>query len=73
MSRQEQRDSSALPHFPRLSRRGAVMCALPPDARGDGSYRRSSAGVCGEPVGSYWRVGVSLDDGQTYYVNIALR
>jgi hypothetical protein len=24
-------------------------------------------------AGSYWRVGVSLDDGQTYYVNIALR
>jgi hypothetical protein len=24
-------------------------------------------------VGSYWRVGVSLDDGQTYAVNIALR
>ena len=23
--------------------------------------------------GSYWRVGVTLDDGQTYYVNIALR
>lgn len=24
-------------------------------------------------VGSYWRVGVSLDDGQTYFVNIGLR
>ncbi|GGN09749.1 hypothetical protein GCM10009721_42070 [Terrabacter tumescens] len=24
-------------------------------------------------AGSYWRVGVSLDDGQTYYVNIGLR
>ena len=24
-------------------------------------------------AGSYWRVGVALDDGQTYYVNIALR
>ncbi|KRE43667.1 OmpL47-type beta-barrel domain-containing protein [Knoellia sp. Soil729] len=24
-------------------------------------------------AGSYWRVGVTLDDGQTYYVNIALR
>lgn len=24
-------------------------------------------------AGWYWRVGVSLDDGQTYYVNIALR
>ncbi len=24
-------------------------------------------------AGSYWRVGVSLDDGRTYYVNIALR
>ncbi len=24
-------------------------------------------------AGSYWRVGVTLDDGQTYYVNIGLR
>ena len=24
-------------------------------------------------AGSYWRVGVALDDGQTYYVNIGLR
>ncbi|GAA3707219.1 hypothetical protein GCM10022399_24940 [Terrabacter ginsenosidimutans] len=24
-------------------------------------------------AGNYWRVGVSLDDGQTYYVNIGLR
>jgi hypothetical protein len=24
-------------------------------------------------AGYYWRVGVSLDDGQTYYVNIGLR
>ena len=24
-------------------------------------------------AGYYWRVGVALDDGQTYYVNIALR
>ncbi len=23
--------------------------------------------------GNYWRVGVTLDDGQTYYVNIGLR
>jgi hypothetical protein len=23
--------------------------------------------------GNYWRVGVSLDDAQTYYVNIGLR
>jgi len=23
-------------------------------------------------AGSYWRVGVALDDGQTYYVNIGL-
>jgi len=24
-------------------------------------------------AGSYWRAGVTLDDGQTYYVNIGLR
>jgi hypothetical protein len=24
-------------------------------------------------AGSYWRVGVKLDDGQTYYVNVGLR
>jgi hypothetical protein len=24
-------------------------------------------------AGFYWRIGVTLDDGQTYYVNIALR
>ena len=24
-------------------------------------------------AGSYWRVGVALDDGQTYYVNVGLR
>ncbi len=24
-------------------------------------------------AGFYWRVGVTLDDGQTYYVNIGLR
>ena len=24
-------------------------------------------------AGYYWRVGVALDDGKTYYVNIALR
>jgi hypothetical protein len=24
-------------------------------------------------AGYYWRVGVTLDDGQTYYVNIGLR
>ena len=23
-------------------------------------------------IGHYWRIGVQLDDGQTYYVNIAL-
>ena len=23
--------------------------------------------------GSYWRVGATLDDGKTYYVNIALK
>ena len=23
--------------------------------------------------GNYWRIGVTLDDGQTYYINIGLR
>ena len=27
----------------------------------------------GSVAGSYWRIGVTLDDGQTYYVNIGLR
>jgi hypothetical protein len=27
----------------------------------------------GTASGNYWRIGVSLDDGQTYYVNIGLR
>ena len=27
----------------------------------------------GSTAGNYWRIGVTLDDGQTYYVNIGLR
>ena len=27
----------------------------------------------GSTAGNYWRIGVRLDDGQTYYVNIGLR
>ena len=27
----------------------------------------------GSTGGNYWRIGVTLDDGQTYYVNIGLR
>ncbi len=27
----------------------------------------------GSKAGNYWRIGVKLDDGQTYYVNIGLR
>jgi hypothetical protein len=30
-------------------------------------------GTKGFAAGYYWRIGVSLDDGQTYYVNIGLR
>jgi hypothetical protein len=30
-------------------------------------------GTAKSGVGSYWRIGVRLDDGQTYYVNIGLR
>jgi hypothetical protein len=46
-----------------------------------GSYRWDGTGqqyiynwnTDGAQAGSYWRVGVRLDDGQTYYVNIGLR
>jgi large repetitive protein len=46
-----------------------------------GTYRWDSTGpqyiynwnTDGAQAGSYWRVGVRLDDGQTYYVNIGLR
>ena len=27
----------------------------------------------GKTGGNYWRIGVALDDGQTYFVNIGLR
>jgi TRAP-type uncharacterized transport system substrate-binding protein len=27
----------------------------------------------GSAGGNYWRIGVTFDDGQTYYVNIGLR
>ena len=35
----------------------------------------SSTSTTGTPAagGNYWRIGVTLDDGQTYYVNIGLR
>ena len=31
------------------------------------------SGVPSLPSGNYWQIGVKLDDGQTYYVNIGLR
>jgi hypothetical protein len=30
-------------------------------------------GTKGIAAGFYWRIGVTLDDGQTYYVTIGLR
>ena len=30
-------------------------------------------GTAKSGAGSYWRIGVRLDDGQTYFVNIGLR
>jgi hypothetical protein len=46
-----------------------------------GTYRWDSTGpqyiynwnTSSTQAGNYWRVGVTLDDGQTYYVNIGLR
>jgi hypothetical protein len=46
-----------------------------------GTYRWDSTGpqyiynwnTSSTQAGSYWRVGVTLDDGQTYYVNVGLR
>jgi hypothetical protein len=46
-----------------------------------GTYRWDSTGqqyiynwnTSSTQTGSYWRVGVTLDDGQTYYVNVGLR
>ena len=50
-------------------------------ATGGGTYRWDGAdqqyhynwGTAKHQAGSYWRVGVKLDDGQTYYVNIGLK
>jgi hypothetical protein len=39
----------------------------------DGSHYRYNWSTKGFAIGYFWRIGVHLDDGQTYYVNIALR
>jgi hypothetical protein len=39
----------------------------------DGSHYRYNWSTKGFATGFFWRIGVLLDDGQTYYVNIALR
>ena len=41
--------------------------------KNDGGGQWSYNWKTGSTVGSYWRVGFSLDDGSTYYVNICLR
>ncbi len=41
--------------------------------RWDGTQYIYNWNTSSSQAGSYWRVGVSLDDGQTYYVNIGLR
>jgi hypothetical protein len=39
----------------------------------DGSQYRYNWSTKGFATGYFWKIGVRLDDGQTYYVNIALR
>jgi hypothetical protein len=41
--------------------------------KNDGGGQWSYNWKTGSTAGSYWRVGVRLDDGSTYYVNIGLR
>ncbi len=41
--------------------------------RWDGTQYLYNWNTSSSQAGSYWRVGVTLDDGQTYYVNIGLR
>ncbi len=41
--------------------------------RWDGTQYIYNWNTSSSQAGSYWRVGVTLDDGQTYYVNIGLR
>ncbi|MDT4946579.1 MAG: large repetitive protein, partial [Pseudonocardiales bacterium] len=43
------------------------------DYRWDGSQYIYNWNTSSSQAGSYWRVGVALDDGQTYYVNVGLR
>jgi hypothetical protein len=39
----------------------------------DGSHYRYNWSTKGFATGYFWKIGVAFDDGQTYYVNIALR
>jgi hypothetical protein len=41
--------------------------------RQDGSHYSHQWSTKGYATGFFWRIGVTLDDGQTYYVSIALR
>jgi hypothetical protein len=41
--------------------------------RWDGTQYIYNWNTSGTQAGSYWRVGVTLDDGQTYSANIGLR
>ncbi len=41
--------------------------------RRDGSQYNYNWSTKGFAAGYHWRMGVTLDDGQTYYVNIGLR
>ena len=41
--------------------------------RWDGTQYIYNWNTSSSQAGSYWRVGVTLDDGQTYYVNVGLR
>ena len=41
--------------------------------RWDGSHYMYNWNTSSSQAGFYWRVGVTLDDAQTYYVNVGLR
>jgi hypothetical protein len=75
---------SGLPQWVTPAKGGPTTAPVDESAYGDapstsGTYRYDSQqyiynwGTSSGQKGSYWRVGVRLDDGQTYWVNIGLR
>ena len=76
--------ASSLPEWVAPAKSTATMAAVDEPvfteaATGGGTYRWSTDqyiynwGTAKNQAGSYWRIGVKLDDGQTYYTNIGLR